>query len=151
MKREKAAVPNGTADERASEAEQAITPADNDVTAPTVLSLVERWQRGRAKTIEGVLEQATALWAAHELGKGALKQFCEDIDLDQNSATFRKWKLIGEKASRFQPFMNRMPGNWTTVYQLARLKPQDFDKVASSGSFSPEMTWEDIAEIVGGG
>ena len=43
-----------------------------------------------------------------------------------------------------------MPNAWTTVYKLASLKNDEFDRVTKSESFTPFMTAEDINLIVNG-
>jgi hypothetical protein len=57
---------------------------------------------------------------------------------------------IGEKVARFQPFVDRMPNAWTTVYKLALLENHEFDRVTKSELFTPLMTAGDVNLIVNG-
>jgi hypothetical protein len=82
------------------------------------------------------------------LGTEELNMFCEQVGLDPKSRTFRKFILIGNRADRFQPYLEQLPATWTTVYKLARLTDEKFKKVMNSDSFSPFMTGKSIKAIV---
>jgi hypothetical protein len=57
-------------------------------------------------------------------------------------------KKIGEKAARFTPFIEKLPGNWTTLHGLAVLKDDAFDRVTKSDRFCTSMTAHDVASIL---
>ena len=73
-----------------------------------------------------------------------------EVGLEHEGSTFRKLLKIGNEASRFEPFFERMPNSWTTVYTLAKLEKDKFDRVTSDSRFAPTMTANDVNSIVKG-
>jgi hypothetical protein len=103
------------------------------------------------KSAENIVKLAETLFTAEdELSPKEFRRFCEDVGLDPEGSTFKKLKKIGESVSRFEPFIERMPNAWTTVYKFASLKDHDFDRVAKSKLFTPFMTAQDVNSIVDG-
>ena len=58
--------------------------------------------------------------------------------------------MIGKEASCFQPFLDRLPNNWTTLYKLAKLEAHVFDRVTNDPLFAPMMTASDVDDIIAG-
>lgn len=93
-------------------------------------SLVERYLTFAIKSAENIIRLAETLVEASNLGEPKLLDFCTRVRLKYNGSTYRKQLKIGQEASRFEPFLERMPNNWTTVYKLAKLTKAQFDRVA---------------------
>ena len=50
--------------------------------------------------------------------------------MDPKGTTARKLKEIGEKLTRFQPYLEKLPNTWTTIYVLAKMDDHEFQRVA---------------------
>ena len=65
-------------------------------------------------------------------------------------STRRKLKKIGSCAARFEPNLNSLPmGNWTTLYRLACLKPDQYQRVVESEKLKPDMEAKTIDDVIG--
>jgi hypothetical protein len=58
---------------------------------------------------------------------------------------------IGEHALRLEPFIERVPSSRTTLYKLARLKDNEFDRVTKDPAFGCTMTAEQVTRSLASG
>ena len=110
--------------------------------------LVRRYREFAMKGARCVLDLAATIVDAGKLPEPELDAFCAEVRLDRKGSTYRKLRYIGDRLDRFEPLADRMPCSWTTVYQLARLSHEDFERVARSDRFGPLMTLRDVEMIV---
>lgn len=114
-------------------------------------ALVTRFRSISKDSVTKILEQAKTVFEVEEdLGAKHKALFYVAVGLDPNGSTVRKLRLIGEQSPRFEPFLDKIPNTWTTLYELARLTPDDFRKVADSGRLTPFIAAKDIQEVVRG-
>jgi hypothetical protein len=90
---------------------------------------------------------ATVAQAEATLSEDALDRFCKQVKLDKKSSTFRKYRKIGQKAERLLAVADQLPDNWTTLYSLAKLEPQEFDELVTSERLHPGITASDLSSI----
>src|SRR5262249_19244838 len=91
-----------------------------EIASPQYVQFVTRWQMFAQKTAENALGLGKTLVEAQAaLSEEEFERFCKEIGLDQKGATFRKLKKIGEALPRFEPFVQKLPAAWTTLYPLA--------------------------------
>jgi hypothetical protein len=116
-----------------------------------VRSLIERY-RSLLKTSGGsIIEQAETIYdVERNLSEWLRDEFYQQVSLDPEGATVRKLKVIGSKSARFKPFLDRIPNTWTTLYDLAKLSSEDFQKVTDAELLTPFVTAKDIREFVRG-
>ena len=127
-----------------------IVPIGTEIESPKYAHFVEQYKLFAKKTAENIIRLAETLYIAEDqLAPSDFRRFCVDVGLEYDGSTFRKLRAIGEKVSRFAPFVDRMPNTWTTVYKLASLKENEFDRVTRSDLFTPFMTAADVNQIVG--
>jgi hypothetical protein len=125
-----------------------VTPTE--ILNSKVAALVERYRFFAKASAENVIALAkTIVEADSQLRQDELEEFCREAGINRKSATYRKLKDIGLKADRFETHLDRLPSAWTTVYKLAALPEQDFEKVVTNDAFSPTMTAKSISTIVG--
>ena len=74
--------------------------------------------------------------------------FCFHVGMERNGSTYRKLIQIAENADRLVPHVLNLPPAWTTLYDLAKLPHQDFDKLVESGIICPSMTAKDVQAVV---
>jgi hypothetical protein len=118
------------------------------IASTTYRSLVAQYRTFAKKTAENIVRLAETLVEAKlELTEAELRQFCSEVGLEHEGSTFRKLLKIGNEASRFEPFFERMPNSWTTVYKLAKLEKDVFDHVARDHRFTPMMTASEVDAI----
>jgi hypothetical protein len=83
-----------------------------------------------------------------ELDKSDLEYFCQIVHLDPKSSTFRKYKAIGENASRFRSVVEKLPPTFSVMYELATLDGDDFDLFTKNMTLSKNTTLEEFRQMV---
>ena len=147
------AVPNGTTNEES----KAPPPVSNRTAGDdqrTVAGYVARCRGFQKQTAMGWIGLGQTLFEAESeshLPKEQMKQVCtEGCFFEYAGSTYRKFKKIGEEAPRFEPFIDRMPGNWTVLYLLAHLTKEKFERVVRHELFGQSMTEPHIRSILSG-
>ena len=114
-----------------------------------VKNLAEQYRKFAKASSENILGLAETVYLANrELNLRYLEEFYQEVGLDPKGATARKLKEIGEKLTRFQPYLEKLPNTWTTIYVLAKMHDHDFQRVADSGVLHPFATLKAIEDVV---
>jgi hypothetical protein len=114
-----------------------------------VKSLAEQYRNFAKASSEDILGLAETVYVANqELNMRYLKEFYQEVGLDPKSGTARKLKEIGEKLTRFQPYLEKLPNTWTTIYVLAKMQDHEFQRVVDSGVLHPFATLKAIEDVV---
>jgi hypothetical protein len=121
-----------------------------EIDSSTYVNLVQRYRHFAKESAANIVKLAeTLVIAKQNLAPIHFDRFCDEVGLHQEGSTYRKLTVIGENASRFEPFYDRLPNAWTTVYKLASIKQNEFDRVTKSEQFSPFMTAKTVSEVLG--
>lgn len=92
------------------------------------------------KCAENVLEMCKIVHEAQdELPKEEFEYFCKEINLTSKSA-ISKMKTIGQAYSKLAGYKDDLPGAWTTLYLIARMQPEDFQKAYDEKVINPMTT-----------
>ena len=114
-----------------------------------VKSLAEQYRKFAKASSENILGLAETVYVANqELNMRYLEEFYREVGLDPKSGTARKLKEIGEKLTRFQPYLEKLPNTWTTIYVLAKMQDHEFQRVVDSGVLHPFATLKAIEDVV---
>jgi hypothetical protein len=116
-------------------------------------------------TVDGILGKAKAVLEASlklqkqlqkrgqtreqkRASRDRFKRFCMALDL--HDSWLRKWRKIGQMASRFEleHIKKLLPLCWTTWYLLANLSDREFQKLVDSGKLCRHVTAKTINEII---
>jgi hypothetical protein len=65
------------------------------------------------------------------------------------SSTVRKLIRIGRVSPRLKRHLDRLPNAWTTLYELAKLKSDQFERLLASDALHPLATWEELKVALG--
>ena len=100
------------------------------------------------RSVEQIFVAADAIVAANdELSKKLLPEFYRQIGIKENGSTDKKWQKIGAMKTRFLPFMDRLPNNWTTIYELAKLDDAKFKQLVDEGALQRDVTMQRIRDL----
>jgi hypothetical protein len=116
---------------------------------------IRRYQTSTRNAIENILNMGEAVYEIYkkskcgELGEGDLQYFCKSVGLDPKSPTFRKYKGIGVNADKFRQCMNKLPATLNTLYDMATLDPDDFERYVVRANYSSNLTHEQFKMIIG--
>jgi hypothetical protein len=112
---------------------------------------IERYKQFAKAGAEGIIDQCrTLVLAEDELSPKNFTRFCEELKVSTVSSTFRKLKKIGEEADRLKSAGDQVPNSWTTLYHLAKMEREVFDRVLTSGQLHPAMTAQELNFAVSG-
>jgi len=114
--------------------------------------LTTQYKTAAKKGCQATLEMAAIIVRAHDaLEKTLLPAFYEDIGLAPDGSKARKLKRIGELAknsARLQPYLEKLPSAWTTLYELTKLESDQFQRIMDSDAAQPLATWAELKAVI---
>ena len=112
--------------------------------------LVQQY-RGFAKaTAENYMAAVEIVYVAKkELGKERFKVFCQRVHLDPDGSELRKMMVIAKAANKLLSYAERLPSASSTLYKLARCKPDQLKTVADHPRFGKDMTAAEVDRALG--
>jgi len=125
--------------------------AVQDGTGPNSVSdFVDRFKRVSRHGVENTIRLATILVEAEAgLSTAEFETFCNDVLIKRGKSEHKKFRTIGKNAARFEQHMDKLPNNWTTIYDLAKMDSTQFDKLVAEGRLSPRLKAREILEFTG--
>ena len=124
----------------------------NKITTPSVdlNTYVDRFVTVYKKSAKNVIELATIIGESHEnLDEKGFKEFCKAIGYTTRSAYVSKMKTIFSNLDRFVGIQQDLPGNYTTIYDLARMPLVEFEELRLEGDVRPTMKAPTITKATG--
>ena len=89
----------------------------------------------------------TLIEAQQKLNPVDFELFCEQIGVPNGGPVYKKLRVIGNSASRLTPYAPRLPNTWTTLYKLASIQPDQFERVVDS--LNPFITAKKVDSLLG--
>lgn len=114
-----------------------------------IMVLVEKFNTFARKTAEGVLEMAKVVCEAKKLKDSEFYKFCEIVGMDGSSSTVTKLIKIGQKYEYLIGHAEKLPANWTTVYELAKLTEEQIEGLIDRGVISTSLIAADLNAALG--
>lgn len=128
---------------------KSVSPVDPEIDSPKHLAHLERSNLFKQSLAESAAKFALALYEAdYELSRREIISLCDEVGIPHDGSTFRKWIGIGKNYSRLEPFLDRLPGHWTTLSKLVALPADKYNLVTQSGRLNPFMTAKELDEMV---
>ena len=119
-----------------------------DIT-PSIENYVQRFRFYARRTAENIILLAETAYEAELLLKpGEFEAFCNEVNMDHKSSTYRKMRQIGKLRDRFLPHLDKMPNNWTTIYELSKLTDKQFEGLVENKVINTEVTADKIKAVV---
>ena len=84
--------------------------------------------------------------AKENLDREEYAEFLKLTKYSEKSASVRKWGKIGESSIRLETIVDRLPANWSTVYEIAKLHANDFDALVKSDVLNTDVTVKEIKQ-----
>lgn len=102
-------------------------------------SYVKKSLEGYLNTARVVYECSTKLSDVNDF-----ERFCSTIGMDPKSSTLRKFKVIGKEFDLLIKYLNQIPSNWTTVYEIARLGTDKIEDLLLEQKISSNTTGKEL-------
>ena len=115
---------------------------------------IRRYQSSTKNALENILCMGEAVNEIYqkvkskELDNSDLEYFCQSVHLDPKGSTFRKYKAIGENASRFRAVVEKLPPTFSVMYELATLEADDFELFTKNTTISKNTTLEEFKQML---
>lgn len=119
---------------------------DQSKIVDTLVKQYNDFAKGSCENIIGLAK--TIYLVERELNQRYREQFYAEVRLDPNGSTARKLKKIGEESPRFDPYLDKLPNAWTTLYALAAMESHEFKLVVEAGVLSPFVSLKEIQQVV---
>jgi sugar-specific transcriptional regulator TrmB len=119
------------------------------VDSKEIMGLVEKFKKYAKKTAEGVLEMAKVACEAKKLKESEFHKFCEIVGMSGSSSTIQKLIKIGEKYEFFIGHAEKLPANWTTVYELSKLTSEKIEELIDRGVVCTTLIASDLNMALG--
>ncbi len=108
-------------------------------------ALADRYLAAGKKSVEQIFILAEVIVEAHaEFGETPLTTFYDHIDVEKDGATSKKLLKIGKEKTRFALFFHLLPNNWTTIYALATMEKDKFQRLIDDKILRPEATLKEL-------
>jgi len=110
-----------------------------------IIAHAKRYRSFEKEGAENTIMQGQEVAEVNDnFSKTDLAEFCEQVKLPKESSKFRKFLKIGRQAARLRQVVDMLPNCWTTLYMLAKLNADEFDRLVTSGQLHVSMTAADI-------
>ena len=117
-------------------------------TSDSIESYIEDFNNLKRATGQALIKMACMIFHVERVKTNYEKEvFAHNCGLNRESSTYEKWKLLGQRAHRFESIEpGKLPKQWTTLYALSKLNADKFDLVAQY--LSPDTTMADINKMI---
>jgi hypothetical protein len=119
------------------------------VESKEITVLVEKFNTFARKTAEGVLEMSKVICEAKKLKDSEFYKFCELVGMSGSSSTVQKLIKIGEKYEYFIGNAEKLPANWTTLYELSKLTSEKIEELIDRGVVCTSLIASDLNVALG--
>ena len=116
-------------------------------------NLIETYQTATKTAVENILNMCIAVKEIDERRKEKLindfdvTYFCATVSLERKSATYRKYRKIGEHAERFKKHMDSLPSAYSVLFQITTLDPEKFEEMIESEQINPSLSLEKLKQL----
>jgi hypothetical protein len=89
----------------------------------------------------------TLIEAEDKLNPVDFKLFCDEVSVPKGGSVYKKLRVIGGASKRLLVCADRLPNTWTTIYTLASVTPDQFERVADN--LNPFITAKEVKTLLG--
>jgi len=86
---------------------------------------------------------------AKKLKESEFHKFCEIVGMSGSSSTVQKLTKIGEKYEYLIGHAEKLPANWTTVYELSKLTEEKIEDLIDRGVVNTSLIAADLNTALG--
>lgn len=119
-----------------------------DITDPKTINIVARFNSYKRKTAENIIEMGRIVVEAKSLPNDDFHDFCLLIGYDWASSTIRKLESIGNKYDYLISKSDRLPANWTVIYEISRLGEDVIEDYIQSNRITSHSTGSAIDKLL---
>jgi hypothetical protein len=116
-------------------------------------NLVKTFRESTKNSVEHILNMSKCVYEMKikkdygELNDYDMNYFCMSVGFKEDSSTFRKFKLMGERYQQFKKYMDKLPSSYTVLYEITTLDPDKFEELMKDGSIYNYITLKDVKKL----
>jgi len=110
----------------------------------TIESLVTEFNTCGNVAAEHLVRRCRTVARAKAKGKNGFEEFCAKAKLKPGSSTTRKYVRIGAEADWLLPIADRLPADWTTIYDVAVLGRAKAEEMVRIGTLHSQVTAKEL-------
>lgn len=111
--------------------------------------MAKRFRSYARKTSESFLEMARVVEEMKRVtNKHDFDMFCSLIGFESDSPTIRKFNVIGKNYHTLIAYTDKLPANWTTLYEIARIDPDVIEARIEEGVITPITTCAELKKLI---
>ena len=120
-----------------------------EVKDQVVLGYITSFKTAFSKTAKSILDIGRiVIEAKKELSQDQYKLFAFQIGFETTSPTLLKLIKIGERYDDLIAKVDLLPANWTTLYDIAQLPADQFEKCVDEGLIKPHVLGKQIKPLL---
>jgi hypothetical protein len=119
-----------------------------DITDPRTYEIAERFNSYQRKTAENIIEMGRIVIEAKSRSESEFDDFCSLIGYDSSSSTIRKLATIGQKYEYLISRSDKLPPNWTVIYDIARLGEETIEGYINNNQISSRSSGSYIEKLL---
>jgi hypothetical protein len=119
-----------------------------DITDPKTYEIAERFNSYQRKTAENIIEMGRIVIEAKSRSDSEFDDFCLLIGYDSSSSTIRKLATIGQKYEYLISRSDKLPPNWTVIYDIARLGEETIEGYINNNQISSKSSGSYIEKLL---
>lgn len=114
-----------------------------------VLGYITSFKTAFSKTAKSILDIGrVVVEAKNKLSKDQYKVFAFQIGFETTSPTLLKLIKIGERYDDLITRVDLLPASWTTLYDIAQLPAEQFEKCVDDGLIQPNVLGKEIKPLL---
>ena len=117
---------------------------ENDQNEETIESLVVEHNDYRKGASEYTILRCSTYPRAKAKGKSGFEEFCAKVKCKPSSSTTRKYLKIGLEADWLLPMADKLPAEWTTIYDVAVLGRAKAEEMVRIGTLHSQVTAKEL-------
>lgn len=111
--------------------------------------MAEKYNGFARKTAESILNMAKVVWQMKSQKDAAeFDKFCALINCQPESSYIRKFIQIGKKFDFLIANADKLPSQWTTVYQISKLSNEAITTLMDKGAINPSLSGAAVARVL---
>lgn len=113
---------------------------------------VEQFKLYARKSAQNYLEMGRVVYETRESLAAAKSQdgfelFCSKLGHTSKSKTMLKMAQIGKSYPNLIKHIDSLPDGWTTIYEIARLSPEQIEQFVQSGAIHPNVLGVEVKAL----
>ena len=120
----------------------------HSITDHKMIEIVSRFNSYKRKTAENIIEMGRVVLEAKSLPRDEYHLFCSLIGYDYASSTIRKLESIGNKYEYLISKSDKLPTNWTVIYEISRLGEDVIEDYIQSNRITAQSTGSAIDKLL---